>query len=434
MKKNHLTLVVGIAAIIAASAWYLSRDRGDAGEPGKARGASQGPTIVNVAPATRQDVPVILQANGTVTPLSTVDLRPQTTSTIRKVHIKEGQFVSAGQLMFTLDDRTDRANLDKARAELARNQAALAESERQYQRSQELYAQKFIAESALDSLRSQVEAARALIAANRAAVQAEQVNTSHTVIKAPMGGRVGAINVYPGSLVQPATTLTTITQIHPISIAFNLPEAALADLLAAQRKGTVTVQAGGSGSVPALSGRLSFIDNTVDSTSGMIRVKAEFDNRATALWPGQYVTTRLTVHTLRDAVVVPQAAIVATQKGSLVYVVDGQTARQVQVERLHAFGTQVVVSGLAGGERVVTEGKQNLRPGGKVKLAQEAAVQGGGQRPASKGEPGGARQGGPAATASAAAASASHGASDGAAAAASAAASAPARVARVAAK
>jgi RND family efflux transporter MFP subunit len=428
MKKNSIILAVGIVAIVAASAWYLnSAGNKPAAQAGGRGGAGQGPTTVNVVAATRQDVPVVLQANGTVTPLSTVDLRPQTTSTIRKVHIKEGQFVSAGQLLFTLDDRSDRANLDKARAELARNQAALAESERQYKRSQELHAQQFIAQSALDTLRSQVEAARALVAANQAAVQAEQVNTSYTAIKSPMAGRVGAINVYPGSLVQPATSLATITQIHPISVAFNLPEAALADLLAAQRKGPVAVQAGGSGSIPALSGRLSFIDNTVDPTSGMIRVKAEFDNRDTALWPGQYVTARLTVNTLRDAVVVPQAAIVTTQKGSLVYVVDsGKTARQVPVQRLHAFGTQAVISGLAGGEQVVTEGKQNLRPGGKVRLAQEGA-KGGAPKADPKGGPDGAGAGD---TATAAASPAS--ASAASASAASASASAP--LTRVAAK
>ncbi|MCE3606782.1 efflux RND transporter periplasmic adaptor subunit [Massilia sp. P8910] len=389
MKKKSIVIIVGLAVLIGAGAWYLGRGGQHAGAGGQqagtagagekngksdGKGGAQPPTIVNVVAPQRQDVPVVLQANASVTPVSTVDLHPQTTSTIRTVHIKEGQFVKAGELMFSLDDRSERANIDKARAQMARDAATLADLERQYKRSEELVAQKFIARSAVDTLKSQVESARALVGAGQAALKAEQVNASYSAIRAPMAGRVGAINVFPGSLVQLATSLTTITQLDPINIAFSLPEASLGDLLAAQKNGPVAVEALGTAGAKAASGKLSFIDNTVDPLAGSIKVKALFDNKATSLWPGQYVTARVTVQTIRDAVVIPQSAIISNSHGTFVYVIGaGQSAQQMPVARLHTFGLNAAVSGLNGDEKVITEGKQNLRPGARVKLADASA-------------------------------------------------------------
>ncbi|MFL6675437.1 MAG: efflux RND transporter periplasmic adaptor subunit [Massilia sp.] len=389
MKKQNLGFIAGAVVIVAAAVWYFNHGSGAQAEGAAAGGKGgrgpQGPTVVNVVAPVRRDVGVELAANGTVTPQRTVDLHPQTTSTIREVHIKEGQFVKAGQLMFTLDDREDRANVDKAQAQVARDQATLSDLERQYKRSQELFAQKFIAQSAVDSLHSQVEAARALLKADNAAARATHVSASYTAIRAPMAGRVGAINVYPGSLVQLATSLTTITQLDPIDVAFTLPESALSALLAAQQRGKVEVAAHAGEGKP-VSGALSFVDNTVDASTGTIRVKAQFDNRAANLWPGQYVNTSVTVQTIKDAVVIPQAAIIINAKGTYVYVVEkDQTARLVPVRRLHGFGLNAAVSGLAGDEQVITEGKQNLRPGGKVRLAAPAAGEGAAH--ATKGEP-----------------------------------------------
>jgi multidrug efflux system membrane fusion protein len=378
MNKKNLGLLAGAVVIAGVAAWYFNQNSGahaEGGATGKGgKGGPQGPTVVNVVAPVRQDVGVELSANGTVTPLRTVDLHPQTTSTIREVHIQEGQFVKSGQLMFTLDDRADRANVDKAQAQVARDQATLADLERQYKRSQELFAQKFIAQSAVDSLRSQVDAARALLNSDAAAARASGVSASYTAIRAPMAGRVGAINVYPGSLVQLSTSLTTITQLDPINVAFTLPESTLASLLAAQKRGKVAVEASTSSEAKPVTGELSFIDNTVDPTAGTIRVKAQFDNRGADLWPGQYVNARVTVQTIKDAVVIPQAAIITNSKGTFVYVVEkDQTARLAPVERLHGFGLSAAVSGLTGNEQVVTEGKQNLRPGGKVRLASASA-------------------------------------------------------------
>ena len=366
MNKKNIGVLAVAVAIVGASAWYLRT----AGEPPASTGAGRAPTVVNVVKPQRRDVPVVLQSNGTVTPLSSVELHAQITSTIRKVHIKEGQFVKAGELMFSLDDRGDVANVDKARAQIARDRAALADVERQYKRSEELVAQKFLAQSALDTLRSQVDSARAVLGADQAALRSTGVSASYNTIRAPQAGRVGAINVYPGSLVQPAMALTSVTQLNPITVSFTLPESALGGLLAAHKRGAVAVEATAGSAAAASTGQLSFIDNAVDPVAGTIRVKAQFDNRDSALWPGQYVNTRVTVQTLGDAIVIPQSAIINNTRGTVVYIVDAdQSARQVPVARLHAFGASAVVSGLSGSEQVITEGKQHLRPGGKVKVA-----------------------------------------------------------------
>ncbi|PHV06570.1 efflux transporter periplasmic adaptor subunit [Janthinobacterium sp. BJB412] len=378
MKKSTLGFLVG-AALVIGGGWYYTHQgaetaAGAATAPGgqakPGAGGAQGPTTVNVVKPQRQDVAVLLQANGTVTPISTVDLHPQTTSTITKVHIREGQYVKAGELMFSLDERSARANLDKAQAQVARDQASLGDLERQYRRGQELLSKNFIAQGAVDTLKSQVESARALLQVDVAAARSVAVDASYNTIRAPMSGRVGAIGVYPGSLVQLATSLTSITQLDPINVSFTLPESALGGLLEAQRAGAVPVKVALAGAADEVAGQLSFIDNTVDPVAGVIRVKAQFANPQTKLWPGQYVNTKLTVQTLKDATVIPQNAIINNTRGVFVYTVaPDHTAQTTNVKRLYAFGANVAVSGLNGDEQVIVEGKQNLRPGGKVRLA-----------------------------------------------------------------
>lgn len=378
MKSKQIGLIAGIVIAVGAGVWTLNHGGathadGAAASPAGAKGqGAQPPAVVNVVAPQRQDVAIVQQAGGTVTPIRTVDLHPQTTATIRQVHIKEGQFVKEGQLMFSLDDRADRANLDKAQAQVARDRAALADLERQFKRSQDLFAQHFIAQSAVDTLRAQVDGARATLQADVAAARASSVATSYTAIRAPMSGRVGGINVYPGSLVQPATSLTTVTQLDPITVAFTLPEASLPALLAAQKRGRVDVEALPGADLTPVKGTLSFVNNTVDPAAGTIRVKAEFDNRETTLWPGQYVNTKVIVQTLKNAVVIPQNAIITNAQGTFVYVLEpDRSARLVPVQRVYGAGLDAAVSGLAGNEQVITEGKQNVRPGATVRLASE---------------------------------------------------------------
>ncbi|MES2296306.1 MAG: efflux RND transporter periplasmic adaptor subunit [Pseudomonadota bacterium] len=384
MKFKHFAALAGAFALAGAAFWYQNAASSQA--PLKSGG--QPPVVVGVVAPLRQDVPVVVTASGSVSPVSMVDLRAQTSSIIRQVHIKEGQFVKAGALMFSLDDRLDRANVDKAVAQVARDQASVQDLERQVKRGEELFGQKFIAQSAVDTQRSALEAARAQLASDKAGAQASRVSESYATIRAPMAGRVGAIGVYAGSLVQPATSLTTITQLDPINVAFTLPEANLAALLAAQQRGPVRVDAG-EGAASAR-GLLSFVDNTVDPVSGTIRIKAQFDNHDGQMWPGQYLDTRVTVSTLKDALVIPQAAIITNTRGTFVYTVGAdETAQQRPVARLHAFGLMAAVSGLAGNEKVITDGKQNLRPGSKVRIAEPAAAGGAVPSKGSRGDKGG---------------------------------------------
>jgi multidrug efflux system membrane fusion protein len=384
MKTKTKGFVLGLIVLSAAGTWYFTRSHAEpanansAAAGGRSPKGGGGPVSVNVVPAVKQNVPIELIANGIVVPLSMVEIRPQTSSILKGVHIKEGQFVQSGDLLFTLDDRNDRANLDKANAQLARDQVSLVDMERQYKRSRELVAQKFISQGASDTLQTQVDAQHALIKSDQAAVQSAQVAVSYTTIRAPMAGRVGAINVFAGSLVQPGATLATVTQINPISVSFNVPESSLQALLDTQKRGAVAVKAIRSNPDKSLDGTLSFVDNTVDSVTGTIRVKAQFDNRDTALWPGQYVNAQVTVGTLTDAIVIPLAAVVTGTNGKFVYSIEADhTAKSRPVKLLHVFGASAAVSGLSGTERIIVEGKQNLRPGSKVQEAEHLADAGG---------------------------------------------------------
>ncbi|CAN5907837.1 N/A [soil metagenome] len=376
MKKNASRALTGVLVVaIAGAAWWWSgsHSRDAAKVAAAAPPGAVAAALVTVAAALKQTVPVTVQVNGSVVSLNSVDLRPQVTNTVSEVHVKEGQFVKAGQLLFTLDQRPDQANLAKARAQQQKDEATMADLERQYKRSQDLVAQNFIAKSAADSTLSQLEAQRAAVAADRAAVQSAQVALGYSTLRAPIAGRIGAVNVYPGTLVQPAGTLVTITQLDPIAVSFPVPEGNLQDLLAAARSKT-RVEAVVKGRKQPLVGALSFVDNTVDPLIGTVRAKAVFDNADQGLWPGQFVETRVIVRTLPDATVVPAAAIMMLTEGSTLYVVGAdQTAARRKVQTVYTFGTQVVVRGVEPGEMVVIEGKQNVRPGGKVRIEAAAA-------------------------------------------------------------
>jgi RND family efflux transporter MFP subunit len=352
--KEPQTAVAGAAVAPAAS--------GAASRPGA------GAVSVTTVPATQRDVDVMLEATGTVTALNSVDIRPQVSSVITKVHIREGQFVKAGELLFTLDARTDEVNLAKARAQLAKDMAALADAQRQLQRSRDLLAQNFISQGAVDTNQTLVDAQQAVVSASRAAIDAAQVALSYNRISAPAAGRAGAINVFAGSTVQPGgTALVTITQLDPIAVSFSLPQRNLGDALQTLRSGGGKVFAVLPEGRGTSTGKLQFVDNAVDPNSGTVRVKAQFSNANEALWPGSFVGVRLAVQTLKDATVVPQAAVIQGPRGSVVYTVDAQNkAVSRPVEVLYASGPDAVASGVRAGERIVLDGRQNLRPGVSV--------------------------------------------------------------------
>ncbi|MET3497537.1 RND family efflux transporter MFP subunit [Variovorax boronicumulans] len=376
MKKNAAIALAGVLIVAVAAGWWSMSGDKQAAKSGQAAPAAAGaaPALVTLATAEKQDVPVTVQVNGSVVSLNSVDLRPQVTNTVSAVHVKEGQFVKAGQLLFSLDDRNDQANLARARAQQKKDEATMADLERQYKRSQELVAQNFIAKSAADATLSQLEAQRATVASDRAAVQSAQVALGYATLRAPIAGRIGAVNIYPGTLVQPTLSLVTVTQLDPIAVSFPVPEGNLQDLLQAART-QAPVEALVAGRKTPLIGRLDFVDNTVDPQIGTVRAKAVFDNADQGLWPGQFVGTRITVRTLTGATVVPAAALMMLADGTSLYVVDqARTATRRKVNTLHTFGTKVAVSGVQPGEQVVIEGSQNVRPGGKIRVDDKGAA------------------------------------------------------------
>jgi RND family efflux transporter MFP subunit len=376
---------------------------GAAPASGAASGAG-GPISVSSVRAVARDVDVMLEATGTISALNSVEIRPQVSSVITQVNIREGQFVKAGQLLFTLDARTDEVNLAKARAQLARDQASLADAQRQLKRSRELLEQNFISQGAVDTTQTLVATQQAVVAADQAAIRAAQVSVSYYRIVAPAAGRAGAINVFVGSTVQPAgAALVTITQLDPIAVSFGLPQRNLGDALATLRGGGGKVMAVLPEARGEVVGKLQFVDNVVDPNSGTVKVKAVFDNAKEALWPGAFVNVRMAATTLKGAIVVPQASVIRGPRGTLVYTIDaaGKAAAR-PVELVHAAGVDAVVKGIEAGDRVVVDGRQNLRAG--VPVVERAASAAGGGRPASGASGGGVGPGpGPGSVAAAAA-------------------------------
>ena len=373
MKKTvpfSLPLICGLIA----TALLGCGGKGDATAPATAASApavaasGAGPTItISTVRALKRDMRVLLEASATVTPLTSVDVRSQVTNIISKVHIRDGQFVKAGELLFTLDARTDEANVAKAQAQLAKDNAALADAQRQWARAQQLLAQNFISQGALDTSKAQLDSQLAVVAADQAAIDAARVALSYARIVAPNAGRAGSVAVSPGNAVQAnVTPLVTITQLDPIAVAFSIPQRNLGDALAALKNGGAEVTATLGENGERFTGHLKFVDNAVDANSGSVKVKAVFANPTGKLWPGAFVQVSQTVSTLKDAVVIPQACVIQSARGAIVYVVQDGKAILKPVQVLYAQGEDAAISGVNAGETVVLVGKQNLRPGSSV--------------------------------------------------------------------
>ncbi|OQA32902.1 MAG: Multidrug resistance protein MdtA precursor [Betaproteobacteria bacterium ADurb.Bin341] len=356
--------IIGVAllALLAALWFWFGR-----GTPTKPMG--QGAIPVQTTVVSRMDVPVLLVANGKVAALQSVEVRAQISATIKAVHIREGQEVRQGDRLFSLDVRSERANLSKSAAQAAKSRADLANAERNLSRQRELFRQNFISQTALDATQNQVDSLRAQVAADRAAVEASRVAVSFGEIIAPIAGRTGAISVYPGSLVQPnGSALVSITQIDPIHIVFTLPEREFPALREAFGQGELAVRAHlGEDGETTLAGHLAFIDNSVDSASGTIRLKASFANPDGRLWPGMFARVSLSPRTLKNALAVPVQAVQTGPEHKFVYAVgadakvSAQTVRVLLVQEGRAF-----IEGVDAGTKVVVEGAQNLKPGSTI--------------------------------------------------------------------
>jgi len=369
MRRRAITAGIVLAVGTGAGGWWLSRQDKAPQAAAKGTGAA---VPVTVATVERRDVPVRIRANGTVVALQSVDIRAQITSTVREVNIREGQTVARGDLLVSLDSRAEEANLKKAEAQVEKDRADLANGERTLERQRQLFAQKFISQSALDAAQNQVETLKGQLAVDLAAVEATKVALGNTRIHASFAGRTGAIGVRPGSLVQPnGTVLVTVTQIDPIQVAFTLPEKEFPGLQRAIAAGPVVVEASPDGGKQVFKGRVNFLDNAVDTATGTIRVKAEFANGESRLWPGMFVNVMVAPRTIGQASVVPVQAVQTGPENRFVFVVGEDrkvTTKPVAVDYLDEG--IAVVTGVEPGAKVVVEGAQNLRSGSLVSLGE----------------------------------------------------------------
>jgi multidrug efflux system membrane fusion protein len=368
LKLKHFLIAAAVVAI-GLGGYFSLRGKSEA-SAGQPRNPVQ---IVKTTLAAQKSIPITLYANGYVTAIQTVDVRPQIQNVVRTIHVREGQDVRAGQLLFTLDERNDQSNVAKARAEVARARAELADAEMVLKRNQDLVEKNFVSQAVVDSARSKVDALRSTLQADLAAIESSTIALGNNRITASISGRIGAISVHPGTLAQPSgTPMVTISQLDPIAVSFSLPERELANIRASYPNGNAPVTAQLAGG-QQLEGQLIFIDNAADQQSGTIRMKAQFANPDRKLWPGTFVTVRLVSRTVPNAVVVPAQAVVTGPTEKFVYVVQPDDAvRQHKVGVVAITEGQAAISGLDAGARVVVEGAQNLRPGSKVKEAQAA--------------------------------------------------------------
>lgn len=369
---RRLAVLLVLAALVGTGILLWPRinrapaDIAAAGQP------AQAPAVaVGVATAVSKPVPVEFGTIGTVTTYATVALKSRIDGEIMEVHLKDGQDVKAGDLLFTIDSRAIRAQLEQVQANLARDQALLISAQREVERQNSLVKKNFASKQAVDQARASADSLAASVQADQAAIDAVKVQLSYTEIRAPIDGRAGVVNLPRGNMVKANDTgaLVVLNQLRPIYIAFALPQRELPRVRQAMAGGPLTVSAtipGDSG--PPLTGNLTFVDNAVDPSTGTIQLRATFDNEETRLWPGQFVNVTLTLRVEQAAIVVPDAAVQQGQNGAYVFVVRSDSTvemRPVIVDRSLA-GESVIASGVAAGESVVVEGQLRLTPGMRV--------------------------------------------------------------------
>ncbi len=328
------------------------------------------------ATARRDDMPVYLQGLGTVTPFNTVSVKTRIDGQLISVSFHEGQFVHEGDLLAEIDPRPYQVALDQAKANLARDQAALKDAEVNYIRDQELYKNQIIAKQQLDTQGATADEARAAIGADQAAVDNAKLNLSYTRITAPISGRTGLRLVDSGNMIHAADPngLVIITQLQPIATLFSIPEDQLPEVLKKLRAGAkLTTDAYDRDNTKKLaSGTLLTVDNEIDTTTGTSRLKAVFPNTDFALFPNQFVNIRLWIDTKRGVTIIPASAIQRGPTGTFVYVVqsdDTVAMRPVKVG-LSEANSASIDDGVSPGDNVVVDGAEKLAEGMKVVVRQ----------------------------------------------------------------
>jgi multidrug efflux system membrane fusion protein len=374
----------------------------------KANVAAEG-VPVRTAPVTLQDVPLEVSAVGNVEAINSVEVKPRIAGEVKQVAFHEGQSVTKGQLLFAIDPDAiqrqaaeQRAELERdtaleqqARAVVARDAASQKQSQAEadvavalvkdgilsQQRTDQLVTASETARAALHSDQAAVEAAAGTAKADRARLQQTQLQLNFTRVTAPISGRAGAVLVKAGNIVRDNdTTLVTLLQLSPVTVSFGVPEQVLAEVQRLSRQGSLTVEASTSGGA-SLQGSLVFIDNTVDTTTGTIRLKATFSNTDNALWPGEFVNVRLRLRMENGRMVVPAAAVQDGLDGKYVWLIQSGIATTAPVTILRTYrpvnGPEqaIIASGIHPRDAVVTEGQLRLTPNARVLLLNAAPIQ-----------------------------------------------------------
>jgi multidrug efflux system membrane fusion protein len=393
MSRRNVMIVL-LAALLGA-AGYLYRQQAEStrtasgpgarpgGEaagktaPGKsvARGPA-GPVPVVTAKVERRDLPVVFSSVGRAEAPQTVSIRSRIDGVIDSVLFKPGQQVRKGDILVTLDSRQIQAQLRQSQGNLARDQANLAKAQADLARYTDLAARNFVAASAVDGYRAAVQAAEATVAFDQAGVDFARVQLEHTKIRAPMDGVAGALQVFAGSNVKANDTMiVTVNQLRPILVTFAVPQAQLPGLRELDARGPVTVSGVAKDSGQASrDGKLVFIDNAIDVSTGTITIKAQFDNLDHGWTPGQFVNVSLVSRVIRDALTVPVEAIQMGPSGNMTFqVVDGK-AMVRPVKAFSVAGSQAVLGeGFKAGDKLVIDGQMRLTPGASVRERGAAA-------------------------------------------------------------
>ncbi|MDJ0387752.1 efflux RND transporter periplasmic adaptor subunit [Roseomonas sp. E05] len=392
MARSRILLVtLTVLALGAGAGAYVWQQRQEAmpaersaaqttpGQPG-GRGRGGIPVPVTVAAAQRKDLPLTLDALGTVQALNSVTVRSQVTGQLTEVLFREGQEVQAGAVLARIDDRTYVAALAQAQAKKAYDQAQLENARTDLKRYQGLLAANGVTRQQVDTQRAQVAMYEAQVAQDQASIDTAKAQLDYTTIRAPFDGRVGLRQVDPGNLVSAGDTtgIVSITQMRPIGVSFTIPQAELPRLRRAMAAGPVAVEtvpsSGGTASQPVAQpeaparGTVMTVDNQVDSATGTVKVKAVFPNEGTRLWPGAFVSLRLQIETVPNATVIPLVAVQQGPNGAFAFVAkpDDTVEQRPLVLGAVTRSEAVIREGLQPGERVVTSGALRLNPGSRI--------------------------------------------------------------------
>jgi len=371
MSRWKLALIIVAVLLIALLGWRLSRHGAPSpGAAGMRGGGADAPVPVTVVAVESADVAVYLNALGTVQGLNTVTVNAQVAGQLKAIHFEEGEEIAEGSLIAEIDPRTFQATLDQALARQAQDQAQLSASRSTLKRYEDLIQQHFVSAQDLENQRQAVRQQEAMVAADAAAVANARTQLGYTRITAPITGIAGIRQIDAGNLISASGAgIVTLTQVHPISVIFTLPQQ---DLEAVRRAGggELPVTALDRGDSHALAeGVLKVVDNSIDPQTGTFRLKAEFANEDTRLWPGQFVNVRLQTRVVQGGLVIPVQAVQRGPDSSYVYKVgddDTVTVQPVRTGEEAEGGRVVVTEGLAVGDRIVTEGQFRLKPGARV--------------------------------------------------------------------